>query len=195
MTTETPPRRPAAPRRPPGLAETLRQYGERWEIEHMDHRSEWIAVLRETEGDYIRIVGANTLGDLHYKMDQVERDEPEDAQRQPRAVQDDLTHDPHAWKPRMSDDTAIDRLSIKHAYQQVADALTARIADGRYPFKLPSERALAEEFGVSYPTVRHAMAILRERGLVVSVLGRGTLIAPDPGDPTTGSATSPISSR
>lgn len=78
MTTETPPRRPAAPYRPPGLAETLRQYGERWEIEHMDHRSEWIAVLRETGGDYIRIVGANNLGDLHYKMNQVERDDPEE---------------------------------------------------------------------------------------------------------------------
>jgi DNA-binding GntR family transcriptional regulator len=95
----------------------------------------------------------------------------------------------------MSDDTAIDRFSIKHAYQQVADALAARIADGLYPFKLPSERDLAEEFGVSYPTVRHAMAILRERGLVVSILGRGTLITPDSGDPTTRSTAPPTGSR
>jgi GntR family transcriptional regulator len=83
----------------------------------------------------------------------------------------------------MTDDTVIDRYSIKHAYQQVADALAARITSGRYPVKLPSERALAEEFGVSYPTVRHAMAILRERGLIVSILGRGTFITPEDVDP------------
>lgn len=52
----------------------------------------------------------------------------------------------------MSDDTAINRTSIKHAYQQVADAITARITGGYYATKLPSERALAEEFSVSYIT-------------------------------------------
>lgn len=45
----------------------------------------------------------------------------------------------------MSDDTAINRARIKHAYQQVADAITARITAGLYTVKLPSERALAEE--------------------------------------------------
>lgn len=77
MDTQTP-RKPATPRRVPGLAETLHQYGQRWEIEHVDHRSEWIAVLRETGGDYIRIIGANNLADLQYKMDQADRDEPEE---------------------------------------------------------------------------------------------------------------------
>jgi GntR family transcriptional regulator len=77
----------------------------------------------------------------------------------------------------MSDDTAINRTSIRHAYQQVADAVTARIATGKYLCKLPSERALAEEFGVSYVTVRHAMAILRDRNLIVSIHGRGTFVA------------------
>lgn len=75
-------------------------------------------------------------------------------------------------------DTAIDRASIRHAYQQVADAVAARIMVGRYPVKLPSERDMADEFGVSYTTVRHATAILRERGLIVSVHGRGTFVAP-----------------
>lgn len=77
----------------------------------------------------------------------------------------------------MSDDTQIDRTSIRHAYQQVADAVAARIAAGRYPVKLPSERDLAGEFGVSYVTVRHAMAILRERSLIASIHGRGTFVA------------------
>jgi GntR family transcriptional regulator len=77
----------------------------------------------------------------------------------------------------MSADTAIDRYSIRHAYQQVADAITARITTGHYTIKLPGERALAEEFGVSYLTIRHATAILRELGLIVSIHGRGTYVA------------------
>ena len=82
-------------------------------------------------------------------------------------------------RPRLSDDKEIDRASIKHAYLQVPDAVAARIAVGQYPCKLPSERDVAEELGVSYVTVRHAMAILRERGLIVSIHGRGTFVAPD----------------
>jgi GntR family transcriptional regulator len=77
----------------------------------------------------------------------------------------------------MNDDTEINRVSIRHAYQQVADAITARIATGLYTIKLPGERALAEEFGVSYITVRHATAILRQRGLIVSIHGRGIYVA------------------
>jgi GntR family transcriptional regulator len=80
----------------------------------------------------------------------------------------------------MSEDTAIKRTSVKHAYQQVADAVAARIASGRYSCKLPGELDLAREFGVSYTTLRHAMAILRERDLIVSIHGRGTFAAPEP---------------
>lgn len=59
----------------------------------------------------------------------------------------------------------------------MADAIVARITAGRYPVKLPSERDLAEEFGVSYPTARHAIVIQRERGLIVSIRGGETLVA------------------
>jgi GntR family transcriptional regulator len=74
-------------------------------------------------------------------------------------------------------DTLINRLSVKHAYQQVADVIGARIETGRYTIKLPGERDPAEEFGVSYITVRHATAILRERRMIVSIHGRGTFVA------------------
>lgn len=57
---------------------------------------------------------------------------------------------------------------IRHAYQQVTDKIAARIVAGTYVAKLPSERDLAKEFDVSYTTTRHAMAILREHGLIVS---------------------------
>ncbi len=77
----------------------------------------------------------------------------------------------------MSDGTAINRTSITHAYQQVASIIAARITAGRYTIKLPAERDLAGEFGVSYITVRHAIAILRDRGLIISIHGRGTYVA------------------
>ena len=71
----------------------------------------------------------------------------------------------------------VDRNRLDHAYIQVADDLARRIRESEITIKLPAERALAEEYEVSYITVRHAMAILRERGLIVSIHGRGTFVA------------------
>lgn len=53
-------------------------------------------------------------------------------------------------------------------YQQVAEALAARIAAGQHAVgdRLPGERDLAEEFKVSRPTIREAMIALEMRGLV-----------------------------
>ncbi len=66
---------------------------------------------------------------------------------------------------------------LDHAYIQVADDVARRIREEEISYKLPAERSLAEEYGVSYITVRHAMAILRDRGLIVSIHGRGTFVA------------------
>jgi GntR family transcriptional regulator len=60
------------------------------------------------------------------------------------------------------------------AYVQLANELAARITAGTLLGRMPSERAIAEDYGVSYGTVRRAIAVLRDRGLVVSVHGRGT---------------------
>lgn len=85
----------------------------------------------------------------------------------------------------MTDGTAIDRDGFNYVYQQVADVIAARMAAGQYPCRLPRELDLAAELGVSYRTVRSAMAVLRERGLVVSVHGRGTFNASwSPGNST-----------
>ena len=43
--------------------------------------------------------------------------------------------------------------------------------------RLPPERELARDCGVAYDTVRRAAALLRERGLIVTVHGRGTYVA------------------
>jgi GntR family transcriptional regulator len=63
-------------------------------------------------------------------------------------------------------------------YAQVADDIQRRIAEGEITMKLPSERSIADEYGVAYTSARHAMAILRERGLIVTVHGRGTFVKP-----------------
>jgi DNA-binding GntR family transcriptional regulator len=66
------------------------------------------------------------------------------------------------------------------AYVQVADDLAARIGRGDLTGRLPAERDLAKEYGVAYGTIRRAMEVLRERGLVESVHGRGTFTRNSP---------------
>ncbi|HWG61099.1 MAG TPA: winged helix-turn-helix domain-containing protein [Streptosporangiaceae bacterium] len=65
------------------------------------------------------------------------------------------------------------------AYVQVADDIAARIASGELAAgtRLRAERDLAEIYGRSYGTIRRAMESLRERGLIVTIHGRGTFIA------------------
>jgi DNA-binding GntR family transcriptional regulator len=61
---------------------------------------------------------------------------------------------------------------------QVADDVERRINDGEITAKLPAERELAEDYGVAYTTVRRAMEVLRERGLIITRHGRGTFVKP-----------------
>ncbi len=63
-------------------------------------------------------------------------------------------------------------------YVQAADYIAARIAAGDLApnMRLPSERDLADQWGIAYQTVRRAMRELRERGLVASVVGKGTFV-------------------
>ena len=49
---------------------------------------------------------------------------------------------------------------------------------GRSPSSFPLERDLAGEYGVAYTTVRHAMEILRDRGVIITRHGRGTFVTP-----------------
>lgn len=46
--------------------------------------------------------------------------------------------------------------------------------------RLPSENELSAQYGVARVSVRRAMELLRERGKVVTVHGRGTFVAPKP---------------
>jgi GntR family transcriptional regulator len=66
-----------------------------------------------------------------------------------------------------------------YEYMRVADDIERRITEGEYPpgSMLPGERAMAEEQGVAIGTVRRAVAVLRERGLVVTLPAKGTFVA------------------
>jgi Transcriptional regulators len=63
---------------------------------------------------------------------------------------------------------------------QLAEVLRARIATGEWApgEQLPSENALAEETGVSRPTVRAALRNLTTSGLIRVRQGAGTFVAP-----------------
>ncbi|MDN3356103.1 winged helix-turn-helix domain-containing protein [Actinomadura sp. DC4] len=63
-------------------------------------------------------------------------------------------------------------------YEQVADLIEARVRAGelKVESRLPAERDLRDYYGVAYVTIRRAMEILRERGTVQTVHGRGTFV-------------------
>lgn len=63
-------------------------------------------------------------------------------------------------------------------YVQLADILARRIEAGelKRDYPLPSENQLQQAYGVSRNTARHAIALLRERGLVYTITGRGTYV-------------------
>jgi DNA-binding GntR family transcriptional regulator len=74
----------------------------------------------------------------------------------------------------------LDRLSARPIFEQLADALRARILDGRIPpdRKMPTEDAIAKELKVGRSTAARVIAQLRSEGLVVFVPGRGAFTAP-----------------
>jgi len=69
-----------------------------------------------------------------------------------------------------------------YVYMRVADHIAARIAAGDLPAdaRLPGERELATEYGVAIGTARRAVEELRERGLVVTLPGKGTYVVGTP---------------
>ncbi|MEU7010353.1 GntR family transcriptional regulator [Streptomyces sp. NPDC046332] len=64
-------------------------------------------------------------------------------------------------------------------WEQIADVLRERIADGTLPPRaLVSEVQLEAEFDVARGTIRKATAALREEGLLVTTVGMGSFVAP-----------------
>lgn len=67
-------------------------------------------------------------------------------------------------------------------YEQIAVILGSRIADGTYAprRRVPSEAAICEEFNVSRPTARAALQLLIQRGLIITVRGKGSFVVEHP---------------
>ncbi len=63
-------------------------------------------------------------------------------------------------------------------YQRTADLLQDRIRTGQYPLgqDLPTEAQLVAELKVSHHTVKHALRLLSEKGLVVRRAGSGSKV-------------------
>lgn len=78
---------------------------------------------------------------------------------------------------------ALDPRSATPLYVQLANVIAQQIAAGALtPDRpIPSENRLAEEHGVARLTARRATQELRERGLVVTVRGKGSYVSPDAG--------------
>lgn len=64
-------------------------------------------------------------------------------------------------------------------YLQLAEELRARMAAGEYPpgSRIPTENELAQQLGVSRPTVRQALDVLSREGRLRRVKGSGTFVA------------------
>ena len=68
-------------------------------------------------------------------------------------------------------------------YLQLATELQAEISRGTFPNKLPTEKELAEAYQVSRQTVRQALALLAQDGLIETRRGSGShILRPVPAD-------------
>lgn len=79
------------------------------------------------------------------------------------------------------DDEPCGRIPLRRGewrYLQVADDLDRRIRGGEFPFDsaLPRRGDLAAEYGVGEMTVRRALGVLAERGLVRPMPSVGTIV-------------------
>lgn len=75
-------------------------------------------------------------------------------------------------------ETQIQAIKVQRLYLQVAQQLRDLIASGKFPVgsRLPAERDLAGQFGVSRPTIREAMIALEIAGLVEVRSGSGVYV-------------------
>lgn len=74
----------------------------------------------------------------------------------------------------------IDKERFEPAYAQLAAILRSQIARGVYApgTKIPSESSIGRQYGLSVMTVRQAIGVLIEQGLIESVQGSGTFVKP-----------------
>lgn len=79
-------------------------------------------------------------------------------------------------------DDAIDPDGPVTPYRQLAGILTARIRRGEWPpgRRIASEKDLVQQYGLARSTVRRAIAVLVEDGVIYVVPQRGAFVADEP---------------
>jgi GntR family transcriptional regulator len=70
----------------------------------------------------------------------------------------------------------IDHDSPTPLYLQLAALLRAQIDNGILTGRVPSVKTLSQEHGVSHITTEKALAVLKDEGLIHSVIGKGTYV-------------------
>ena len=80
---------------------------------------------------------------------------------------------------RNTERMAIERTAPEPLYRQLAAIIRSRIESGEYPERtaIPPLTQLETDFGVSKITVRKAVDLLKEEGVLTGVSGRGTFVA------------------
>jgi GntR family transcriptional regulator len=73
---------------------------------------------------------------------------------------------------------SIDSTSDRAVYRQIADHLRASVARGRLSAgeQLPSESQLMDHYGVARMTIRNALRVLQDEGLITAEHGRGVYV-------------------
>jgi DNA-binding GntR family transcriptional regulator len=74
----------------------------------------------------------------------------------------------------------INKDRFEPAYAQLAAILRRQIGGGVYPpgEKIPSESSISRQYGLSVMTVRQAIGVLMEQGLIERIQGSGTFVKP-----------------
>ena len=75
-------------------------------------------------------------------------------------------------------DKGIDRNSFEPAYSQLSNLLREQVSNGVYQpgQRLPSEASLCKKYNVSPMTVRRAINLLLDQGVVNTIQGKGTFV-------------------
>jgi len=70
----------------------------------------------------------------------------------------------------------IDSDSPEHPYVQLAGLLRERIRAGKIGPRVPSIMELADQTGLAPATVKRALRLLKDEGVIYTVPGRGTFV-------------------
>jgi GntR family transcriptional regulator len=70
----------------------------------------------------------------------------------------------------------IDRSALDYIYVQIANDLRRQIREGSLRGRLPPLTALEDEYDVASMTIRKAIRVLADEGLVRTNPGRGTFV-------------------